>query len=158
MAKKISIQGVQPKYSVVLSEKTLAFEEKETEGHYILKPQVSQYKQLPENEDLTMHLVAMAGLEVPWHGLIKCSDGSLSYVIKRFDRTKKEKIAIEDFSQLVGVSRSTKYDVSTEKLAEAIEDYCTFPSLEKFKLYQLIILAFLLGNEDLHLKFISDNN
>ena len=55
MAKKISIQGVQPKYSVVLSEKTLAFEEKETEGHYILKPQVSQYKQLPENEDLTMH-------------------------------------------------------------------------------------------------------
>jgi serine/threonine-protein kinase HipA len=155
MVKKISIQGVQPKFSIVLQDREELFKEVETNGKYILKPQVQAYKQIPENEDLTMHLVAMTGLKVPWHGLVKCSDGSLSYVIKRFDRTAKEKIPMEDFSQLIGASRNTKYDVSFEKVAETIEDYCTYPTIERFKLFQLIILAFLLGNEDLHLKNIS---
>lgn len=155
MAKKISIQGVQPKFSVVLSSKESAFKEVETKGQYILKPQVTIYKELPENEDLTMHLVSMTGMKLPWHGLVKCLDGSLSYVIKRFDRVGKEKIPMEDFTQLIGASRDTKYDVPTEKVVEAIEDFCTFPTIEYLKLYKRILLAFLLGNEDLHLKNLS---
>jgi serine/threonine-protein kinase HipA len=155
MVKKISIQGVQPKFSVILQEREESFKEVENKGKFILKPQVQNYKQLPENEDLTMHLVAMAGVNTPWHGLVKCTDGSLSYVIKRFDRTAKEKVPMEDFSQLIGASRNTKYDVSFEKASEAIEDHCTYPTIERFKLFQRVILAFLLGNEDLHLKNIS---
>lgn len=155
MVKKISIQGVQPKFSVVLSEKEQAFKEVENNGKYILKPQVYAYRQLPENEDLTMHLVSIAGLKAPWHGLVKCSDGSLSYVIKRFDRTTKEKIPMEDFSQLIGASRDTKYDIPLEKVVETIEEVCTYPTIENFKLFQRIILSFLLGNEDFHLKNIS---
>ena len=155
MVKKISIQGVQPKFSVVLQERKESFREVENNGKFILKPQVQSYKQLPENEDLTMHLVTMTGAKVPWHGLVKCADGSLSYVVKRFDRTAKEKIPIEDFSQLIGASRDTKYDVSFEKVAETIEKHCTYPMIERFKLFQRIILAFLLGNEDFHLKNIS---
>lgn len=155
MARKMPIQGVQPKFSVVLSEKENEFKEVEVNGKYILKPQVTQYKELPENEDLTMHLVALTGVETPWHGLIKCEDDSLSYTVKRFDRTPKGKIPMEDFSQLIGASRSTKYDVPLEKVVEAIEEHCTFPTLEYFKLFQRVILAFLLGNEDLHLKNLS---
>ncbi len=155
MVKKISIQGVQPKFSVALFEREQSFKEVENNGKFILKPQVQTYKQLPENEDLTMHLVAITGISVPWHGLIKCTNGSLSYVVKRFDRTIKEKIPIEDFSQLIGASRDTKYDVSFEKVAETIEAHCTYPTIENFKLFQRIILAFLLGNEDFHLKNIS---
>jgi serine/threonine-protein kinase HipA len=155
MARKISIQGVQPKFSVLLSVKEQAFVEVETKGQFILKPQVTSYAELPENEDLTMHLVSLAGIKLPWHGLVKCTDGSLSYVIKRFDRKGKEKIPMEDFTQLIGASRDTKYDVPTEKVVEAIEDFCTFPTLEYLKLYQRILLAFLLGNEDLHLKNLS---
>lgn len=155
MIRKISIQGVQPKFSVNLFEKEQAFKEVESNGKFILKPQVHNYLQLPENEDLTMHLVAIAGIQVPWHGLVKCSDQSLSYVIKRFDRTNKEKVPIEDFAQLIGASRDTKYDVSFEKVAETIEEYCTFPMIENFKIFQRVILAFLLGNEDFHLKNIS---
>lgn len=155
MARKISIQGVQPKFSVILSVKEQAFVEAEVKGQYILKPQVNSYPELPENEDLTMHLVSMTGIKLPWHGLVKCTDGSLSYVIKRFDRKGKEKIPMEDFTQLIGASRDTKYDVPTEKVVEAIEDFCTFPTLEYLKLYQRILLAFLLGNEDMHLKNLS---
>ncbi|MBN8535759.1 MAG: HipA domain-containing protein [Deltaproteobacteria bacterium] len=155
MIKKISIQGVQPKFSVILSEKEQAFKEVESNGTYILKPQVRDYPQIPENEDLTMHLVAISGIQIPWHGLVKCSDESLSHVIKRFDRANKEKIPMEDFSQLIGASRDTKYDVSFEKVVETIEEHCTFPTIENFKLFQRVILAFLLGNEDFHLKNIS---
>ncbi len=155
MARKISIQGVQPKFSIILSAKEQTFKEVENNGKYILKPQVNSFKQLPENEDLTMHLVALTGMKIPWHGLVKCTDGSLSYVIKRFDRDGKEKIPMEDFTQLIGASRDTKYDIPTEKIAEAIEDFCTFPTIEYLKLYKRIILAFLLGNEDLHLKNLS---
>ncbi len=155
MAKKISIQGVQPKFSIILSAKDHTFKEVENSGKYILKTQVNQYKQLPENEDLTMHLVSLTGMKLPWHGLIKCTDGSLSYVIKRFDRAGKEKIPTEDFTQLIGATRDTKYDVPTEKIAEAIEDHCHFPTIEYLELYKRIILAFLLGNEDLHLKNLS---
>lgn len=155
MANKISIQGVQPKFSVLLDEKEQVFKEAEKNGQYILKPQVSHYKQLPENEDLTMNLVAMTGVEVPWHGLVRCSDDSLSYVVKRFDRVDKTRISMEDFSQLIGATRDTKYDVSFEKVAETIQEYCSYPTIEWFKLYQRIILAFLLGNEDFHLKNLS---
>jgi len=155
MVKKISIQGVQPKFSVILDEKEQAFKEIDNNGKYILKPQVQQYKQLPENEDLTMHLVGMTGVKTPWHGLVKCSDDTLSYVIKRFDRVGKDKIPMEDFSQLTGASRDTKYDVSLEKVADTIEQYCTYPTIDFFNLFQRIILAFILGNEDFHLKNIS---
>lgn len=152
MVRKISIQGIQPKFSVALDEKSQAFKEVENKGKFILKPQVRGYKEMPENEDLTMHLVAMAKLKVPWHGLVRCTDDSLSYVVKRFDRVGKNKIPMEDFSQLIGASRDTKYDVSTERVVETIEKYSTFPTLDNFRLFQRILLAFLLGNEDLHLK------
>lgn len=155
MVKKISIQGVQPKFSVILDEKEHVFKEIENNGKYILKTQVRLYKQIPENEDLTMHLVGMTGIKLPWHGLIKCSDDSLSYIIRRFDRVGKDKVPMEDFSQLIGASRDTKYDVSLEKVADTIEQYCTYPTVEYFKLFQRVILAFLLGNEDFHLKNIS---
>lgn len=155
MVKKISIQGIQPKFSVLLSEAKSAFLEAENGGRFIMKPQVNEYPELPENEDLTMHLMRIAGVETPWHGLVRCADESVSYVVKRFDRTAKEKIPLEDFSQLTGAARYQKYDMSTEKAIEVIEDFCTYPSIEAGRLYQRIILAFLLGNEDLHLKNLS---
>ena len=58
--------------------------------------------------------------------------------IKRFDRIgRNKKLAVEDFAQLFGLSRETKYDASMEKVAAVIEKYCTFPALEKIKLFRL---------------------
>jgi serine/threonine-protein kinase HipA len=42
-----------------------------------------------------------------------------------------------------------------EKVAKTIEQYCTYPTIENFKLFQRIILGFLLGNEVFHLKNIA---
>ncbi len=153
---KMSIQGVQPKLSVVLNLKKQAFETVEKNGRFILKPQHENFLQLPENEDLTMRLAAAVGIETPFHGMVFCKDASLSYFIKRFDRAgKNEKIPVEDFAQLAGQTRETKYDYTIEKTIKIIESHCTFPAPEKLKFYRLLIFCFLTGNEDMHLKNFS---
>ncbi len=152
-ASKMSIQGVQPKLSATLNIKEGAFEIVDKNGRYILKPQHHIFPELPQNEDLTMRLAARIGIEVPLHGLIYSKDGSLTYFIKRFDRKgQKDKIAVEDFAQLASMIRDTKYNFSMERLVKLIEDYCTFPAIEKAKLLKLVLFNFLVGNEDMHLK------
>ena len=114
-ASKMSIQGVQPKLSAILNIKDGLFEIVDKGGKYILKPQHHTFPELPQNEDLTMRLAASIGIGVPLHGLIYSKDNSLTYFIKRFDRKgQKDKIAVEDFAQLSGMSRDTKYNYSME--------------------------------------------
>ncbi len=160
--KRMSIQGVQPKISAVLNIRQNRFELVDINGKYIIKPQSDTYPKLPENEDVTMRMAKIVGIETPLHGMIYGKDGSLSYFIKRFDREgRNKKIAVEDFAQLSGKTRDTKYDFTTEKLIKLIEEYCTFPVIEKVKFFRLILFSFLTGNEDMHLKnfsLISKNN
>lgn len=155
-AAKMSIQGVQPKVSARLNIAAGCFEIVDRDGRYILKPQVVEYPEVPENEDLTMRMAAKAGIETPFHGLIYGIDGALTYFIRRFDRKgRKERIHVEDFAQLSGKSRDTKYRSSMEQVVKAIDDFCTFPAIERLKLFRLVLFCFFTGNEDMHLKNFS---
>jgi len=154
-AGKMSIQGLQLKLSAVLRISEGRFEVVNAGGRYILKPQSLDFPELPENEDLTMRMAAEAGIEVPVHGLLRSIDGSFTYLIKRFDREGRERLPVEDFAQLSGESRETKYDSSMEKVAGVIEQFCTFPALERVKLFERTLFSFLVGNEDMHLKNFS---
>lgn len=152
-ATKMSIQGVQPKLGAILNTKEGKFEIVDKTGRYILKPQHYHFSELPENEDLTMRLAATIGIDTPLHGLVYGKDHSLTYFIKRFDRKgQKDKVHVEDFAQLAGMSRDTKYRYSMEKLVNLLDNFCTFPALEKAKLFKRVIFNFLIGNEDMHLK------
>lgn len=153
LAAKLSIQGVQPKLSVRLLPSKGLFEIVEKGGTFILKPPHQIYEELPQNEDVTMKMASTIGLNVPLHGMIYNIDGSLSYFIKRFDRLPRGgKLAVEDFSQLLGYSRDTKYESSMEKIIGVLDKFCSFPAVEKLKLFRLVIFNFLIGNEDMHLK------
>lgn len=153
---KMSIQGIQPKLSARLNIRQSTFEIIDRGGHYIIKPQHHIYPELPENEDLTMRLAEAAGIEVPPHGLLYCRDGSFSYFIKRFDRIGPHgKIAQEDFAQIAGMTRETKYDYSMERVVKVLDKWCTFPAIEKVKLFKRSIFNFIVGNEDMHLKNFS---
>ena len=155
-ASKMSIQGVQPKLSAKLNIKEGKFDLVDRGGRYILKPQHALYREMPENEDLTMKLAAGTGLEIPLHGLVWSKDKTLTYFIKRFDRKgQNEKVPVEDFAQLAGLSRDTKYDFSMEKIVGVIDRYCTFPAIEKVTLFKLVLFNYLVGNEDMHLKNFS---
>lgn len=149
---KLSVQGVQPKLSAKLSIVKQQFELIDIGGTFIIKPQHPFYRCLPENEDLSMKL-ASSIIQVPLHGLIYNKDLELSYFVKRFDRVStNKKIPCEDFTQLSFVSRVEKYNSSLEKVIKIVENYCTYPQVEKQKLFCRVIFNFLIGNEDMHLK------
>ncbi len=155
-AKKLSIQGVQPKLSASISIVDQEFKVVDQFGTYIIKPQNDIFPELPENEDLTMRMAKVLGINVPFHGMVFGKDGSLSYFIKRFDRYGKgKKYATEDFAQLTGSTRDTKYRFSMEKLVPVIEEFCTFPVVEKVEFFKRIVYCFVTGNEDMHLKNFS---
>ncbi|MBI4625807.1 MAG: HipA domain-containing protein [Verrucomicrobia bacterium] len=151
-AVKMSIQGVQPKVSTALRATEGRMEIVDHGGRYIVKPPHLIHAELPENEALTMSLAATLGIEVPVHGLLLNGDQTRSYFVRRFDRVGWNKQPVEDFAQLSGASRDTKYDSSTERLIEIIDRFCTFPALERMKFLDRLLCAFLTGNEDMHLK------
>ena len=128
----------------------------DTGGRYIFKPQTMNYREVPENEDVTMRLAKLIGIDVPLHGLLYSKDDSMTYFIRRFDRVgRNRKIPVEDFAQLSGKNRETKYDSSMEQIISLIERFCTFPAIEKLKLFNLTLFNYLVGNEDMHLKNFS---
>ena len=152
-AGKMSIQGLQPKLSAVLEVSKGRFALVETGGRFILKPRPELYPSAPENEDLTLHLASAFGIEVPVHGLVRTRKDELCLFTRRFDRVgQRSKLALEDFAQLTGENRDTKYTSSMEKVAGVVEQYCTFPLPEKLKLFRRVLFCFVVGNEDMHLK------
>lgn len=155
-AKKLSIQGVQPKLSASISVVDQEFKIVDQFGTFIIKPQNDLFPELPENEDVTMKMAKVFGLDVPFHGMIYAKDGSLSYFIKRFDRYGKgKKNATEDFAQLTGNTRDTKYRFTMEKLVPVIDEFCSFPAIEKADFFKRILFCYVTGNEDMHLKNFS---
>ena len=124
-------------------------------GGYILKPPTAQYKQLPEVEDLTMHLAQIAKIDVVPHCLIRLQNGSLAYITKRIDRNKKNKLHMEDMCQLTERLTEDKYHGSYEQIAKAIVKYSSNPGLDVVNFFEQVLFSFLTGNADMHLKNFS---
>lgn len=153
-----SLTGVQPKLSLNLTkhEGCSRLTIVGLWGDYIFKPQTESYGQLPENEDLTMHLAAAAKISVVPHSLIRMADGKLGYIAKRIDRTQKgEKIDMEDMCQLTLHPTEYKYKSSYEQIAKTIVRYSSMPKLDLTNYMQLLLFCFVTGNNDMHLKNFS---
>ena len=153
-----SLTGVQPKLSLNLSkhEGCSRLTIVGLWGDYIFKPQTEDYPQLPENEDLTMHLAEAAKIGVVPHSLIRLADGRLGYITKRIDRTKNgEKIDMEDMCQLTLHPTEYKYKGSYEQIAKTIAQYSGTPKLDLANYMQLLLFCFVTGNNDMHLKNFS---
>ena len=125
-------------------------------GDYIFKPQTQTYKNLPENEDLTMHLAEIARIKVVPHTLIRLQDGTLGYLTKRIDRTSDGiKIPMEDMCQLTERQTEYKYRSSYEQIAKVIAKYSYVPLLDLTDFYEQVFFSWLVGNNDMHLKNFS---
>lgn len=154
---RIAITGVQPKLSVTLQPGEGAGKENRLTivglwGEYILKPQHHDYPQMPETEDLTMHLASIFKLKVCEHALIRASDNSLVYLAKRFDRKDGKKIHMEDLCQLSEFPTESKYKSSYEKAGKLVSRYCTNTGLDTLAYFELVLFCYLSGNNDMHLK------
>ena len=153
-----SLTGVQPKLSLNLHkhEGSNRLTIVGLWGDFIFKPQTDAYPELPENEDLTMHMAEAARIKVVPHSLIRLADGSLGYITRRIDRTKKgEKIDMEDMCQLTLHPTEYKYKSSCEQIAKAIAAYNSTPRLDLVNFMQVLLFSFVTGNNDMHLKNFS---
>ncbi|MDR1610831.1 MAG: HipA domain-containing protein [Candidatus Symbiothrix sp.] len=153
-----TVTGVQPKLSLDLGgEKNIKhFTIVGLWGKYILKPQTEYYSQLPENEDLTMHLAEITGIKTVPHSLIRFADGELCYITKRIDRDNTgNKIPMEDMCQLTERLTEYKYKGSYEQIAKIILKYSVTPLLDLANFWEEILFSWLTGNADMHLKNFS---
>jgi serine/threonine-protein kinase HipA len=157
---QITVTGVQPKISLELASGSTRTDPKRFTivglwGGYILKPPTLKYPQLPEVEDLTLHLATIAKIEVVPHSLIRMKSGKLAYITRRIDRTKNGKIQMEDMCQLTEKLTEDKYHGSYEQIAKTILKYSTNPGLDVVNFFELVLFSFLTGNADMHLKNFS---
>jgi len=157
---QITITGVQPKISLEVAGSDRKNEPRRFTivglwGAYILKPPTEKYPQMPEVEDLTMHLATLARIETVPHSLIRLRSGTLAYITKRIDRSGKRKLHMEDMCQLTERLTEQKYDGSYEQIAKAITKYSSIPGLDVVNFYEQVLFSFITGNADMHLKNFS---
>lgn len=155
LKRSISVTGVQPKLSIDIEKnknEPARFTIVGLWGHYILKPSHSNYPEMPEIEDLTMRMADLTGIQTAEHSLIRMKSGELAYLSKRFDRTSKGKLHVEDFAQLLEMMTERKYYGSVEKVGKGILKYSSFPGNDLINLFQLVLFCYLTGNSDMHLK------
>lgn len=148
-AGKLSISGVQPKLSVKLERKSNSLISVAEGGEYILKPQNLAFFNIPENEQCCMDIAERFKIDVPAHCLLHLKDGTLAYVVKRFDRKEGAKIHQEDFAQILGLD---KYAGSAEGIGRKLREISTAPGLDTQLFFERIVLNFIIGNGDAHLK------
>jgi serine/threonine-protein kinase HipA len=124
---------------------------------HILKPCPPGYLNLPTNEHLSQRIMKTLGFEVPECGVLKFSDGSLAYFIKRYDRSGDGiKIHQEDLLAALGIQNSNedvKYTGSYEFAADAMKNIGGIQLAAEF--INRVIAAYLIGNGDYHMKNIS---
>lgn len=125
-------------------------------GRFILKPQTERFPNLPELEDLTMHLAELAKIDVVPHSLIRFSDGELCYITRRVDRTSGGyKLPMEDMCQLSERLTEYKYNGSYEQIAKIIIKYSSVPNLDLVNFWEQVVFSWITGNADMHLKNFS---
>lgn len=160
VAASTTVTGVQAKLSLDISRGKAGEAQRFTIvglwGKYILKPQTDRFANLPENEDLTMHMAEAAGIKTVPHSLIKFADGELCYITRRIDRTRQGgKIAMEDMCQLSERLTEDKYKGSYERIAKLIRQHSAAPLLDVVNFWEVVVFSWLTGNADMHLKNFS---
>jgi serine/threonine-protein kinase HipA len=162
--KRLSISGVQLKYSLRLENKELVLNE--DGGQYILKPippaAIVYADQAPENEHLTMQIAEQVfKIETAVNGLIYFADNKPAYITRRFDvKADGTKYLQEDFAQLSGKTKKAngdnfKYSGTYEDIGLLIKRHvaAAMPVLETF--FRQVLFNYLISNGDAHLKNFS---
>ncbi len=147
-----SISGAQRKISLRHDSERNTLQVATGGARYVFKPQAQTFPHLPENEHVTMRLATLVGVAVPPCGLVQLRDGSLAYLVRRFDRVGTAKLAMEDFCQLAERAPKDKYEGSAELCFKLVTRYASEPGVEKLRLLAQFMFAWWTGNGDMHQK------
>lgn len=166
---RISLSGVQPKFSMLIGEDLRLYYARENEqGTYILKPRPNAYHLFHKDfcaayEHLTMQIAAQVyRLETAPNGLCFFKNDEAAYITRRFDvRSDGGKYQQEDFASLLGYTRTNggsdfKYcNGNYEECAEVIHKHVKAAPVSLLNFFRLIVFNFITLNDDAHLKNFS---
>lgn len=163
--KRLSISGVQEKFSVLLEKNKLRLVNEGERGTYILKPITGVGKkpeQMPANEHLTMQIARQVyGIETAENALIFFKNGAPAYITRRFDvKDNGTKLAQDDFASLAGRMPQThgenyKYLGNYLDLFQIMQAHLPAYIAEAPKLLKLLVFNYLFSNGDAHFKNFS---
>ncbi len=163
--KRMSISGVQEKFSVLLEKNKLRLIQEGEQGQYILKPIPNvgeNANQMPANEHVTMQIARQVfNIETAENALIFFKNGDPAYITKRFDvNDDGSKWAQEDFASIAGRTPQTrgqdfKYTGNYLELFTLLKKYTPAYTIESIKLFKLILFNYLFSNGDAHFKNFS---
>lgn len=165
---RISLSGVQPKFSMVIGkDMSLRYAAQGEQGKYILKPAPVGYQLLNKdycaaNEHLTMQIASQVyKIETAANGLCFFSDDKPAYITRRFDVHAGGKYQQEDFASLMGYTKANggsdyKYcNGSYEECAEIINRYVNASRIDLLRFFRVVLFNFISLNDDAHLKNFS---
>ncbi|MFA0415650.1 type II toxin-antitoxin system HipA family toxin [Vibrio renipiscarius] len=164
--KGLSISGYQPKLSLAINDEN-ELGVVEDKALFILKPSPAEFPYLAENEHATMLVMKVLGFDLPQFGLVRFSgqgeDSERAFIIRRYDRLKAGEEAIHQEQLDAAMSVSEKYG----KIKDDNEGYISYEQACKFlitkvdsslsfkrELFNRVLTAYFLGNNDLHLRNI----
>ena len=153
---RVSVPGVQAKLSVHVehTDDVDRFTIVGFEGDYILKLPSATYPEIVEAEHFGMMLSSLCGLKTADFALVRLESGDFGYLTKRLDRVDGVKHML-DMCQLTLRDTERKYTGSYEQIAKAIKAISATSGLDLGEFFNEVVLAYLIGNSDMHLKNFS---
>lgn len=160
--KRISISGVQEKYSLRLQKNSLLLTD--TGGTHLLKPvPAERVTDLPANEHVSMQIARQVyGIKTAACGMIFFDDGSPAYITRRFDYKPDgvDKYQVEDFAALLAKTPERegddyKYNASYLDIAKQIQRHVAATPVVLLEFFRLLVFNYLIANGDAHLKNFS---
>lgn len=159
---RLSLAGAQNKIALRLDDSGYAIPKNESPSTHLLKPELSRFPGLAENEAYCLKLAASAGLntcqaEAIQLGPYRC------LLVNRYDRVSRdgavERLHQEDFCQAMGISSRTKYQSEggpgLAQCFELLRRASSSPAQDLLQLFNAVLFNFLIGNHDAHGKNFS---
>ncbi|NWH06781.1 type II toxin-antitoxin system HipA family toxin [Desulfobacter latus] len=153
-SKGMSISGIQHKLSLKVDSQ-YQLQMTEQDGTYILKPSPEAFPHAAENEHCAMLSGMLLKIPTAPCALISFSDGEPVYITKRFDRREDQRIHQEDLVQGFGIKSDDKYSRSYEEAGRLIHAMVNGKAAVVMDFFKRVVHAYIIGNDDMHLKNIS---
>ena len=153
-ASRLSLAGVQEKFALALQrDGTWAFPQNGYPSTHIVKPEMGRFPGLAMNEHTCMELARRAGLEAA-ETQVRTFAGHKALIVERFDRGRNgERMHQEDFAQALGTRG--KYQKDGNGTGPSLKDLFTKGPYGGWQLWDQVMFAWIIGNEDAHAKNFS---
>ena len=170
METHLSLTGASGKVGLYYDGKNWYLPKESAASTHIVKQSHVRLNHIVLNEQLCMLTAKKLGIDVPESFVInmdKGADGDILYATKRYDRQIGDNCIVnhlqvpfrlhqEDFSMALGIASLQKYEQKPDgylkRMFEIVRNYSSDPIRDQLKLWDNIVLNFLIGNTDCHIK------